>query len=383
MTIEYQARVEDIFGNHVKTFRNFIEPSDGGGAGLDYVLNVGKPAALLLTLPITEDPNLIPIDARVIPQRAVHGRAYATDNDSCYLVRKKVLTADWYRFTAYHANELLDRRSIAYMTGSSFALKTGLAGDVIKEFARENIGNSINGLQRDTAQAETDLVGQGLLAIENDLGDGATITKASDRGSLLRNMQGVADSSITNGTYMSFGMIYNNDKTWNLVTKAMQWGSDRRSGVPGAVVLSPQRGNLGSWRLTLDYSNEVTVAIAGGRGQNDEKIIAVAVDTARVGISPFGVRERFYDAPGADTQAAVQAVADEYLRQGEPKITFEADLIEGPKATRGVDYDLGDMITTRVVVKGRPFEFDCRLDTIYVSVRHGEQRSRVQLVNPL
>lgn len=384
MTISYQVRMEDHDGLHVQTFGNFTDPTDGGGAGLDYVLNVSSDSSCLLTVPAFVDIDKFQIDFRLLPMRSIHGRPFYNDNQACYLIRRKTITKGWYRFGARHANELLDRRAVAYDSNTSFANKgPDNAGDVIKAYVDQNMGNTISGANRDVVTGQTDLETPGYIRIESDKGDGQSISKTTDRGSLLGVVQDVANDSTAAGTYMSFGFLYEADKSLSFVTRAGQWGSDKRAGQPGQVILAPERGNMGEWRLDIDHMDEVTVAIAGGRGQNDERIIVAETDTTRLATSPFNWRERYYDATNADTTALVQAVARARLREGEPKITLTCDLIETPNTTRGIHFDLGDIITARVKAGGQPMQFDFRVDTIYVSVRKGQQSTRCILTSPI
>ncbi len=375
--------MEDPFGNHIKTFSNFVDPTDGGGAGLDYVLNVGKASSFLITVPPTEDLDIFQKDCRFRPYRSIHGRSSYNDNEACYLLRRKTITDSWYRFSGMHINGLLGRRIIAYDSDTAFAQKTDNVGDLIKQFARENLGASIDA-SRDTAATSANWVTPGYLTIEPDKGDGTSITRQTARGDMLGVMQDIADDSTTGGTYMSFGIIGGlNGAAFNLVTRAGQWGIDKRAGQPNQVILSPERGNIENWKIEIDYSEEATVIIAGGYGASNTRIIQTALDTTRINESPFGHNEKFVDAPNSPSAAAVLSYAQSALRQYEHKITFEADLIETASATRGIHFDLGDIVTARVKVQGQSMQFDCRLDTIYVSVHAGEQRTRVQLTSPI
>ena len=381
MAILYQARLEDPLGNHLATFENFVDPTDGGGAGLDYILNVGKPSVLLLTVPSTTDLDLFHYDGRITPYRSIHGRGFYNDNAACYLIRKRRLTDRWFRFTAYHANSLFDRRVVAYDSGTTFANKTAVAaGNQIKAFARENLGSSVDASRDQVTGA--DLVTPGYLVIDANNGDGASVAKYTSRGRMNASMNDIADDSTTGGTYLGFNILYGTDKKFYLTTRPNQWGLDKRAGNADQVIFSAQRGNIANWYIDEDRSEEVTVSIAGGRGQNDERVIATAVDL-RDNISPFRYMERYFDAPSADDAASVQAVANANLRQYQPKITFQADLVEAPNATRGIHYDWGDIVTAEAFVQGQSFRYDCRIDLIYVSVRKGSQRSRVSLESPL
>lgn len=384
MSIEYKAVIEDEYGSHITTISNFTDPTDGGGAGLDYILNVSSASSCLLTIPSDYDLSKFHVDGRVVPMRSIHGRSFYNDNQACYMIRKYTITDSWYRISSEHATGLADRRSVAYASGSTFANKSAAAaGNQIKAYLRENLGASVSSANRDGDDTATDLVTPGYLSIEADKGDGASVSKTTDRGSLLGVIQDIASDSITSGTYIGFGINYQPNKQFAFVTKASQWGIDRRNIGPDYLLLSPERGNMGDWKLEIDYKDEVTVAYAGGRGQNDERIIATAIDTQRMNISPFNRRERYYDATSADTVAAVQAVANARLREGGPKITLTFDLVETPKCTRGLHFDLGDIVPARVTVKGRPFQFDYRIDTIYVSIRNGRQDTRVILTSPI
>lgn len=383
MTVEYACRIEDPFGRHIKTVRNFGDPPDGGGAGLDYILNVSKASSLLLTLPAVEDQSLFDVDCRFIPLRSFNGEPLSPDNDSCYLLRKKTITRNWFRMSAVHVTGLLDRRVVAYDSGSTYATKTDNAGDLIKKFARENIGSSVNTTDRDTTSMTTvDLVTPGYLEIEQDNAEGQSLTRESSRGKMLGILQDIADTSTQAGTYMSFGVV-GSTTPFRLVTRDNSWGDDRRYGTRKAVILSPQKGNMSDWKLELDYSEEASVVIAGGDGQKDERIIQVATNTDRINASPFGHIEEFVDAPNCDTAAKVLAYANSVLRQKEVRISFEADLIETSGTIRGVDFDLGDIVTVMVNDPGVLLNVDCRIDTIYVSVRKSGIRSRINLVSPI
>jgi len=379
MSIDYSCRLEDPYGRHLKTFSNFVDPTDGGGAGLDYVLNVNEEAAFLLTVPATENLSLFEVDCRFRPMRAIHGRQPYNDNGACYLLRKKTITRGWYRFTASHMNGILTRRVVAYDSKSVFATKTDNVGDLIKTFTSENMGTGID-VSRDTILSSANLVTPGYLVIDNNIGDGVSVTRDTARGQLLRIFQDLCDDSTQSGTYMSFGITGGqNRKPFTLETRAGQWGEDRRN----SVILSSDSGNIENWKIEIDYSDEASVIIAAGDGQGDERIIQVATDPERIAASPFGHIERMIDAPNSDSAAKVLSFAQAALRQAGTKITFEADLMETPKATRGVHFDLGDIVTGRVTVEGNVVEFPCRLDTILVSVRSGNQRSRVQLKSPI
>lgn len=385
MTIEYFVRMEDPFGRHIKTFSNFVDPTDGGGSGIDYVLNVGKASSFLLTVPATEELSKFQSDCRFRPYRSIHGRSPYNDNGACFLLRKKTITDRWFRFSAKHVNDILGRRIVAYDSDTSFALKTDNVGDLIKQFARENLGSSID-VTRDTSASSANLVSQGYLEIDPDLGDGVSTTRQTARGDMLGVFQDIADDSTTAGEYMSFGVIGGDSGTpFKLITRSGQWGIDRRldASGPGQLLLSPDRGNIENWKLEIDSTEEATVIVAGGYGSGNARIIQTALDEERINDSPFGHIEKFIDAPNCNDASSVLSYARSALRQYGPRITFEADLVETADTIRGIHFDLGDIVPVRVRVQGQHMQFDCRLDTIYVSVHAGEKRTRINLTSPI
>lgn len=380
MTVDIWAQLENPLGDPIKTYMNFGDPSDGGGASLDYILNVGKPSSLLLTVPIQEEPNF-EIDSRILPMISINGRAPYNDNQACYFVRKKTITRDWCRISAHHANTITERRVVAYDSNTSYTLKTGFATDVIKEFTRDNLGVGVVAADRDGDDTGANVSAYLILDADDNLG--ASITRSTDRGTLFGVLDDIAQDSTQAGTYVAWNIVYGEDKLFYFRSRANQWGLDRTFAAGGidAVILSPFSGNITNWYLEIDHTEAYNVAYAGGRGQNNTRIIQQAIDLDKVNALPFGRIEKYVDAPGAQTTAAVSAAASTALRLGDPKITIQADIVP-TSLTRGLQFDLGDLVTARIPTGSGIYDFDCRLDTIYVSVRKGNISHRIQAVGP-
>jgi hypothetical protein len=235
---------------------------------------------------------------------------------------------------AYHATKLLDRRIIAYSAGSTYTTKAAAAADnQIKAFVNENMLSGIVGADRDGVETQADV--SAYLTMQANLGQGASIAKSAARRRLMDVAIDLAQASTTAGTYLTFEIVAPTETTLELRTYAGQRGVDRRFGTANPVILSPERGNLVNAHLVVDYVEAATFIVAGGQGEEENRLIGTAFDSVRAGVSPFGRIERFRDAAGVASQAAL---------------------------TRGIDFDLGDIVTAESPRAGQ--QFDVRIDMI-------------------
>lgn len=372
MPIAIEVHIADPYGTQLAIVANFSDSPDG--AGLEYALNVGKIGALTLTLPAPFDTSLLRLDGRIGVWRSINGRTPKLDGDAIYLIRQWTYTRTHTIVTAVHATDLLRRRIIAYAAGSAYADKSAAAaGDQIKAFASENMGSGIVSADRDGVETQANL--SAYLAIQAALGDGASLAKACSRRNLFDVISEINQASLEAGTYLTAEIVAPTESTLELRTYAGQRGIDHTADSGQPVILSEEQGTLANATLTVDHTDEATFAIVAGANTGAARITATAVDTVRMGASPFNRIERFGDFPNLITTAALQAEANALLREGRPKISVTADLVETDGATRGIHYDLGDIVTAEV----RGKQYDVRLDVVSVSVRAGTITSQVQL----
>lgn len=332
----------------------------------DYIVSVNRPTVALLTVKPQMNPALLGTDCRIYPEMTLGG-GWAQDARACFFVRKSVQTRSGTKVLAYHANEMLARRIIAYSSVSTYAVKASdAAGDQIRAFARENIGASFSATDRDgSTDTGTDLVTAGYLTIGADLGDGSLVVKQADRRSMLQVMQEVANNSASAGTYLAFGVVTGRESgIMNLITRTGQWGEDRRP-----FELFEGGGGLDGLIITDDATREVNVAIGAGRGVGDDRIISVAYNTARIIASPLNRREAYVDVPAGTSAGNVGAMASARLRDRRAMVTAEAELTEDPRHLYGVNYFLGDIVVIKAAFGGRVTKYDMRLDTVMVMAR--------------
>lgn len=373
MSVFTTLRLGDPFAVPLAEIATYGTPdaSGGGGAGLDVTLNCspGAVGVLECTLPLSFNPALLLEDGRIGVWRAINGHAPYLDNGAIFLVRYLDFGPESIFVRAYHATSLIDRRIIAYPAGSTYTTKAAAsADDQIKAFVNENMLAGIVGADRDGVETYADV--SAYLTKQANLSQGASVAKSGARRRLLDVCTDLANASATAGTYLTFEVFASSETTLELRTYATQRGVDRRAGTANQVILSQLRGNLTDAHLVIDYTEAASFIVAGGQGQETERLIGTAFDATRAANSPFGRIERFRDAANVATQTAVDDEADTQLRAARPLILFTGDLVETPALTRGIDFDLGDIVTAE---QGNQ-QYDVRLDVIRETITSGGRR---------
>lgn len=374
MTIVYTCRIADAFGVALDEVANFVDNPDGGGAALDYALNVGGVGALSLTLPVSYPKGNLVLDGRIGVWRSINGRTPTLDGQAIFLIRKWRYTAEAITVTAYHANSLLKRRIIAYYTGTSYTLKNAnFAGNQIKAFAKENLGTSISSANRIGLETQADV--SAYLSVQADLADGVAIAAQDAYSNLYDLIVGISNASTQAGTYMTAEVVAPTESTLELRTFATVRGVDHRASSGQPVILSEDTGSLTNCVLEIDRSNEVTYAICAGAGPANNRLTASSSDDTRMSESPFNRIEVFGDYTTITDQTVLQDKADALVRAGRPRTEFTAEVVDTDAVTRGIDYDLGDLVTASF----QGVQYDCRMDVFGVTVGGGKQTSKARI----
>jgi hypothetical protein len=358
MAILTTFRLSDPLGQHLIEIPNYHSYS--------YVLNCapGNVGVLELELPRSFNTALLLRDGRIGPQRSINGRAPYNDNNAQYLI-EAVRTRSTYTFVrAVHATSLIGRRIVAYPAGSSYAQKAAtFADNLIKTLWVENAGASISSADRDGVETQADI--SAYITTQASVSLGGSVAKSMARRNLLAVFQELCEASTTAGVYLTFEIIAPDETTLQLRTYTTQRGVDRRASSGSPVILREQAGVLENAQLEIDYATEKTFVVAGGQGESTDRLIATALDTTRMGVSPFGRIEVFADMSNVADSASLQDDADATLRANRPIVTFTGDLVETPALTRGIQFDLGDMLTAEDPQSHQ--QYDVRLDVIHES----------------
>lgn len=363
----YSCYLDDRFGNRIADASNFLL--------LEYSRVTNAVSTLKLTLPgnFNTDFILNP-DGRIEVWRKLDsGREYL-DTNTIWLIKKvtQKIDASGLQLIIVEADTPLcllrepGRFVFQYAGLSQTTYAAAPADNQIKQVARESIGTAVTGNASRNIST--------YVSIDPNLGLGANVAKSFAWREVLKVMQEFADSSTTAGTYVAFDIVADSAQSLTFRTFTQQRGVDHRfpNGI-NPVLISPELGNLGEVTFSQDYRDEITVAIAGGKGENNNRLTGSASDSARIGQSPFGWREYFKDATQYDTSTGLNAEADAVLRSGRVKTIFQGRLIDMPDSRYGVDWAWGDYVTAQAFGQ----LIDCRIDAVSVSVKPGTGYERI------
>lgn len=335
----------------------------GGGQWSSFMARrvINNVGSLELVLPAgAVDPAILRRDYIISILRSVDGGAPTLLHEQNYLLRRIDMdgVARTITLTAYDLNDLLRRRIIAYYAGSAQARKTDQADDLMKALVRENLGSGATDYDGDTTRA----IAASRMTVQADLGLGPSMTKGCAwRETLLDVLREIADTSTTAGTWLGFDLVGGMGTPPEFRTYIGQRGTDRRATM---VPLSEASGTLANPMLTYDWTDEKTAIYAGGRGEEEDRIIQTALDETRIGQSYWGRSEAFVYASQAETDAAALTEARAKLNSARPRKIFTADFTDSPGVQYGRDVVFGDQV--RATAFGR--YFDCRIDAVALGV---------------
>ena len=245
-------------------------------------------------------------------------------------------------------NDLLRRRIIAYPAGTAQTESISVAtDDVMKDVFNENFIGGATDTDRDWS-------GLGIVVGE-DLTAGNTIEKRYAWRNVLDLLRELNDQSRADGLEVFFALEAENVNTQGIPdivfvfkTYTGQPGADKTFGTPSPAVFSPEWGTLQAATLTYDYTNEINYVYAGGQGEGVNRMVAEVGDNNLINNSVFGRIEAFKDARNEETEAGVLDAANSKLNESRPRVSFSAELLDIERMRYGVDWFLGDKVTTSV-----------------------------------
>lgn len=369
MTTSIYVGLSSPTGVPIEDLANFQD--DPQGPGLEYAYTVGGIGYCTLRRNNQYDLGMFPLDARLGVWRVFNPGAPARlDNDAIHLVRDYLYTPFTNGVTAYHANELFERRISAYDAGTGYTSKTGDADDLIKAYWNQNAGSAFVGADRDGSDTQVDV--SSLVSVQANLGLGPSMNDQSTRRRLDRIIQELSQAAATAGTYVVAEIVASGTQKRSLEVRTYinQRGVDRRN-----LILSEAQGNLENVSVRKSHRNEATMVICGGGGLGSQRAIAVAEDLVRMAASPLNRRELFIEQQDTQDTAVLQDKADAALRAAAPTVVIEGDLVNTTSAARGIHYNIGDLVTVEHPVAGR---FVVRLEVLTCRVSGGKVQDRVR-----
>jgi hypothetical protein len=238
--------------------------------------------------------------------------------------------------TALGDKVLLARRIIAWPAGTANKSKftTAKAETISKTLVRYNLtsdATTANGRTRTGANWPASLVTN-----EADGTGGNTLDVACSNDNLLEVLQKIAligggdfDLVKADLNTAALGWVFN----WY----AGQLGTDRSA----SVTFSVKRGNLADPEYEIDYENEATAAIVGGRGEGSARTYRTRTGTD---FATTNDSEVFVNATDLTTNAGLDAAGDRRLTNTQAREQLDATLLSTESCVYGVHWFLGDKV---------------------------------------
>lgn len=319
----------------------------------EYTLVERDIGTLSFSLPPTIPVEYLQKDGRILLRPSYVGTSQI-EGDATWLIRRvrQVLNNRERRIevSAVHANHLLSRRIVAYAAGSSEASKSGPADDLMKEIVSENFVSPT-----DTTRE------MGGLTVAANLAAGPTIAKSFSRRNVLTVLQDLADAAAAMGTYLGFE-VRTVGGSLVFLTYTQQRGVDRRASSGNYLRVSPSTGGIADSTYDQDWIDEATFVYSLGQGEQENRNIGTAQNTADEGLSPFGRIEDSYQANQSTSQVQLDDDATTALYERRALIRYEATSQETPGFIYGINYQWGDFLT----VSDFGAQFDVRVNPVNV-----------------
>lgn len=236
---------------------------------------------------------------------------------------------------------------------------------------------------------------QDFITIEPNKQDGIYGVSTDCNGDVVYNLLKSLQSQSVEGSeengfapiWLSFDMIAINERKFMFKTFPNLYGKNRGD---GSFIFSSYRGNLADAKMSIDRSEETTVMYSIDKDED----IKAAINRRRLSDSPFNLREalsspqikesiykrdknmkviignpRTYTVPMLlSNDAALQ------LAKRVPRVKIEGKAVPTPTSIRGINWDLGDIVT----LDYRGYRDNYRINAVSVSISNGVVTEDVQ-----
>lgn len=235
--------------------------------------------------------------------------------------------------TAFDYNELPSRRQVAYYANkANYTIFTAVKGEtVLKRLVRDNCDPAFatTGNTRDRTPNTLNLT------IATDSARGNTINwTCGGRSKLIDELAKVALIAGGDWRVNRTGLA-----SYQFEFYPGQLGQDRTSGAT-PIIFSLDRGNIRVPSLVRQRSAEKTVAIVGGKGEEDQRIIRVRTGA---NFSATNDIETFVDGRNTADTGALDSIGDQALANLKLRNVLTFDVIQTGLYAIDKDYFLGDL----------------------------------------
>lgn len=305
-------------------------------------------------------------DGRLELWRSINSGTFTLQGQTPFLIRRphyyRSNGEDIIELQGYDLIEILNRRIVAYESGTTYTEKLGIADDVIKDLVRENFGASAIDTARNLSA---------YISVQANTSLGAIVGDSISNKKIYDAAKNFASASASAGVRVLFDFVKLSDNSYEFRTWKDHRGQDHTQPGAGQVVVSVERGNLKDPDIILDYTDETNYVYAAGKGDEATRITTEVSDSVRIGKSPFARSEYFENASNVTDLTTLGKVANAALANGRPRIQFNGQVLETPSTMYGIHYGYGDLIKAEY----RGYSFNCRVDTVRISFdrQNGEQ----------
>jgi hypothetical protein len=315
--------------------------------------------ALTVTIPTYYMDIPLQPDAIIEVQRQTETKKYIW-GETCYILQdwENGHDSDGRPYVTLECDDSMSmggRRIVDYYAGSAYASKTTYLDNMQKAVVEENY--TTFAVDPDRRLATT------VLSLEGNKTGAPSASKAFSHKNVHDTLVEIADQSEQLGTYLTWDWVWTGSQ-WNFRTYTDQRGTNLglQSGTP--MYVSMDRGNLVNPKMRTIYRETASHIIAGGKGEEADRIIQRAQSLPLEAISAIGRKEVFVDARNAETPAEVLAEANAELNKRRPRVHFTGELKETNNCRLDEHFGFGSI----VAVEYNGQKFDCRVSTINISV---------------
>lgn len=286
------------------------------------------------------------------------------------------------QFYGRNGMDLLYRRSVIQLPGTTYTVKTDYADDMMKEIVRQQMLYG-SALDENGAASNSRAFPQNEFLVQQDLGLGPSLTRnfeGKDVIDILKELRSATfqlNINSSSNRRIFFNVVpvnisgistaYASTLGWEFRTFADLYGTDRTNG----IVFSHENENIETPSYSISHLEETNyIYITNGSGASSLSSTSVQ-DASRVSSSRWNRCEKIINGSASNTGTSdLQNAGYAELYNKRPVEEFPVTFLNTignqntPQSLYGIDWDLGDLL--RVNFAGKQFNVEVKV--VYVSI---------------
>jgi len=357
---KYQLIFRDPFGNPLHMTNNIFS--------FDMARREMQVGRFELSVPYVEPlKGILGRDLRIDLYRSIEGYPFYLEGDTTWFLRKwereENKSGQFLNLEAEDAISKLRGACIAYKKTSAEADFTGSNDDNLKKLVRLNRGALAPVARQIPAALFT--VAPDFSIMPLNIIDGSYKNLLEE---ITDNCDQALNPAIGTGRYLTFDVVCATAAQLEFRTYPDQRGSNKTTS-PNALTFSIKNRNLSAITVTDDATDEFNVVYALGSGENQNRTVVEANDTALSTYSPWSRIEEVLDGKSSSSAEALTEEAHKELVKGRPKKTVQATVQQNKNCQYGIHYQFGDLVN----VEGFGEVFQAHLDTYNIKYERGKE----------